>query len=245
MLAAGFLPLIFLTTGNDVEALGLYDGELRRKTKVFAGYGKKAWFSGGWEMTGSQSPTISTKQVNEMLSILHEELGDGALLFVHGADWERCTAASYRGGDPNNRPEGCVWLNGTWVEADDPSQGGEIDWWYTKEAHWCLAWFWQSRHGAAGPSFNDDAELRGWRARAIECQIRFLEEANRPPPMAATEPHAPDWMRGRNDHRAIFVVFELEPYEYIRGQCDDARMKHVADLLHADGFLHLGAEVAA
>ncbi len=241
VLSEGFLPLVFLTTGNDLETLGLHDGELRRKAKVFAGYGKKAWFSGGWEMTGSQTPTITTRQVNDMLRILHEELGDGALLFVHGADWERCTAASYRGNDPNNRPPGCVWMNGTWVEADDPSRGGEIDWWYTPEALWCLAWFWQSRHGGAGPSFNDDQELRGWRARAIECQIRFLARNKRPPAMDVTEPGAPDWMQSRDHVRPIFCVFELEPYEYIRALCDSARVQHVADLLHADGFLHLGS----
>jgi hypothetical protein len=241
VIAHGFLPLVFLTTGNNVDDLGLYDGELRRKTRVFAGYGKAAWFSGGWEMTGSQNPTISTKQVNEMLKIMHEELGDGALLFVHGADWERCTAASYRGSNPDIQPPGCIWVNDTWVEADDPSQGGEIDWWYTPEALWCKAWFWQSRHGGAGPSYNDDTELKAWRGRAIECQIRFLEPGMRPPPMVAYEHGAPDWMGSRHGNRPIFVVFELSPYEYIREWCDEARVQYVAKLLHDDGFLHLGS----
>jgi hypothetical protein len=245
VLAAGFLPIIFMTSGDNLEALGLYDGELRRKTRVFSGYGKKAWFTGGWEITGSQSPTVSTHDVNLMLKIMHEELGDEALLFVHGADAERCTAASYRGDNPNEQPDGCHWVHGGWVEDNDPSNGGEIDWWYTAEALYCKAWFWQSRHGRGGPSYNDDSELTAWRGRAIECQIRFLAKDNRPPAMNATEPNAPDWMRSRDHNRPIFCVFELEPYEYIREWCDDARVKHVAALLRADGFLHIGGEVAA
>lgn len=245
VLAAGFHPVIFLTTGNDLAALGLDDGELRRKARVFAGYGQKAWFTGGWEITGSQSPTVSTYDVNRMLKILHEELGDGALLFVHGADAERCTAASYRGGDPDHQPPGCHWKDGSgWVEDTDPSNGDEIGWWYTPEALYCLAWFWQSRHGGDGPSFNDDTALKAWRGRAIECQIRFLSPAHRSARMAATEPNAPDWMGSRDHVRPIYCVFELEPYEYIRRQCDAARVQAVADFLLADGFEHFGSGVA-
>lgn len=223
ILAAGFTPIIFLTSGDNLDVLGLYSGELRRKARALAPYARRAWIGAGWEMTGSQHPTITTKQTNDSLRVMHEELGDGAWLFVHGADWERCTAASYP------------------VESDDPSGGDEIGWWYTPEALWCRAWFWQSRHGGDGPSYNDDAALKAWRGRAIECQIRFLAPGDRPAPMAATEPRAPDWMASRSSNRPIFCVFELEPYEYIHGQCSDARVAHVSALMHADGFLHLGS----
>jgi len=241
--AEGFYTVLMLTSGDTHASVGLDDGELARKAAYFRPVKASTVFVPGYELVGSENPTIRTAELGLAGRILHAALGDDAVLAVHFDPAERWTAASKR---PAGTP-GCHYSaeHDVWVEDDDPSGGDEIGWWHTADGRHFVIALWQARHGRGNPPEEDyrngpegtlDPHLAGWRGRLWEGYIRFNRP--RPPAMAAFQPGAPDWMAGRPP--VAGCGFELAPYGYVDGSLSDDWMRQLHAQLDADGVVCRG-----
>lgn len=212
LLDQGLIPVVFYTSGDNFGELA----HLEHRCTVSVDFKDVVGHCIGFEMIGSQSPTITSKQWYDANQTMRRIFGENAVIIMHSDPAERCTWASYRGDNPNDKPEGCVWDVDHWVEADDPSHGDEVGAMshiFTPDLL-CI----ETRHDK-GPSYTmgDLNDTTTWSGHMVEIQDRFGADGTMIPGLnraVRTGPSAPDWFRGAAK-RTRLVIFETVCYEYI------------------------------
>jgi hypothetical protein len=261
----GFTPVILVGTADGYTHTAIYDGSMARVLDATAHLAGDAWYCSGYEVDMDRGGGYTAKETDDAIALMRAHTGADALLLL----WlqpNRCTAASYYGSSKHSKPQPwrpdvqLRWIGtdteGAWIEADDPYEGDEQGAWYRSHGGEIDGLWYQTPHGADGPSYpspggqpglDPHGKPRYW-DRLIEICDRFLPPGT---PMPAAEGFidtsnlthtsgtapslhgAPDWFASpRPRPRPVLCVGETVPYEYSRDQCcDEAVVRCSVDLV--------------
>lgn len=229
VLDAGFFPIVWLPFDEDQAGMNaIYDGRMEAELLALVPLAHRL----GGVVPAWETPGAWRSKANIDASLLMRRiLGPAAVLVLHGRDNERFTGASWP------------------VEADDPAHGDEAGWWRLTEYD---VFFWESRHGADGPSYSDgdpDPDSETWLGRFLEGFERFAPDGTYMPALGryVREPdihgrRAPDWFHG-SKIRPLCVPFELQEYEDVTDQVPDARIAYTANQLESYGVTAFGSGI--
>lgn len=259
----GLWPLVWLPFDDDAAGqASVYDGRMEAELRsLLPVIDKIAAVSPMWEAPGAWT----AKAIADAGALSRRILGPNVLLILHGRDNERFTGASYKGiievGEPvptglsgrvffdEDEGRNRVYL----TEADDPSGGDEIGWWFVAGADQYDIFAWESRHGPDGPTYSDgvlDPNSGTWLGRFLEGWERFAPAGTFMPALGRAVrtncgPRCPpDWFsRGRARGRPMLSPFELQEYEDVLDVVPDSRIDHVANLLAGLGVTHFGSGI--
>jgi hypothetical protein len=262
----GFIPVILVATADGGTHREIYDGTMQRVLEVTAHLAKDAWYCAGYEQNLDRGGAYSARQQHDAALLIRRVVGEDGLILL----WlqpMRCTMGAYWGSNKQAKPSRPEWNpgelkwvtsesnpnEGAWIEADDPAGGGEQEAWYIEGGLEIDGLWYQTDHGANGPSYATPGGTPGldghgqprYLDRLIEICDRFLPPGT-PMPAAdgfidssgythggtAPSHSAPDWFhQPRRRGRPVLCVGETVPYEYTRDQCCDEAVVECSELL--------------